>query len=345
MSHYYISAYAIARKHGFSGSEAEWLASLKGQDGPAGQPGRGFQILGLFSSLSALRSAVPSPTLGDAYSVGSNAPYSIYIWEGASWVNHGTLQGPQGEKGEKGDTGAQGPRGETGPQGATGPQGEAGQDFRILGYYTSLSALRSAVPSPSAGDGYGVGSAPPYTIYIWDAAQQLWVNNGSIQGPAGPNEVSTATASSITGILKGSSGKLAAAVSGTDYLAPSAKGAANGLASLDGNSKITPGQASARIVSVTASKTLALTDAGTLQRVEGSSAWTITIPTNSSVAFPKGTEIEILRYGSGDVTISPGSGVTILCAKSSPYQIAEQYAGVSLKKLESNEWLLMGSLG
>ena len=37
------------------------------------------------------------------------------------------------------------------------------------------------------------------------------------QGPAGPNEVSTATDSSITGLLKGASGKVAQAVAGTDY--------------------------------------------------------------------------------------------------------------------------------
>lgn len=41
------------------------------------------------------------------------------------------------------------------------------------------------------------------------------------QGPAGPNEVSTATDSSITGLLKGASGKVAQAVAGEDYVTPS----------------------------------------------------------------------------------------------------------------------------
>lgn len=235
-----------------------------------------------------------------------------------------------------------------------GKDGNDGKDFVIIGYYASLSELQSAVTSPTAGAAYGVGTTAPYNIYIWDGVNSRWVDNGTIQGPAGPqgqagpagpNEVSIDTASSITGILKGSSGKLAEAVSGTDYLAPSAKGVANGLASLDGDGKVTPGQASAKIVSVTANKTLVLTDAGTLQKVNSSNARTITIPTNSSAAFPVGTEIEILRYGSGDVTISPESNVTIRCAKSSPYRITDQYGGVSLKKLAANEWLLMGNLG
>lgn len=231
-----------------------------------------------------------------------------------------------------------------------GKDGTAGKDFVIIGYYASLSELQSAVTSPIAGAAYGVGTTAPYNIYIWDGVNSRWVDNGTIQGPAGPqgqagpNEVSIDTASSITGILKGSGGKLSAAAAGTDYLAPSAKGAANGLASLDGNGKVTPGQASAQIVSVTTNKTLALTDAGTLQRVNSSSALTITIPSNASVAFPVGAEVEILRYGSGDVTISPGSNVTIRCAETSR-RIAKQYGGVSLKKLAANEWLLMGNLG
>lgn len=40
-------------------------------------------------------------------------------------------------------------------------------------------------------------------------------------GPAGPNTVSTTTASGIDGLLKGSGGMVAAAVAGTDYVAPS----------------------------------------------------------------------------------------------------------------------------
>lgn len=42
------------------------------------------------------------------------------------------------------------------------------------------------------------------------------------QGPAGPNEVSASTDSSITGLLKGASGKVAQAVAGEDYAAPAA---------------------------------------------------------------------------------------------------------------------------
>lgn len=64
------------------------------------------------------------------------------------------------------------------------PRGDQGQGFKILGYYPTVEALQSAVPAPSVGDAYGIGSAQPYDIYIWDGSK--WVNNGPIQGPAGP---------------------------------------------------------------------------------------------------------------------------------------------------------------
>lgn len=35
----YVSAYAIAVKNGFEGTEEEWLASLKGPQGDKGDPG------------------------------------------------------------------------------------------------------------------------------------------------------------------------------------------------------------------------------------------------------------------------------------------------------------------
>ena len=87
------------------------------------------------------------------------------------------LLAEQGEPGKKGDPGQKGDPGERGPQ---------GKGFVIKGYYLSLAALESAVPSPEEGDSYGVGGAAPYDIYTWDAVHKTWVNNGTIQGPPGP---------------------------------------------------------------------------------------------------------------------------------------------------------------
>ena len=63
--------------------------------------GKGFTVLGQFMTLEALQSAVTTPKGGDAYGVGSTAPYDIYIWDKVEnkWKNHGKLQGPRGEPG------------------------------------------------------------------------------------------------------------------------------------------------------------------------------------------------------------------------------------------------------
>lgn len=78
-------------------------------------------------------------------------------------------------------------RGEKGEQGERGPQGEKGEagGITVKGYFETLSALEQSAPSPAAGDTYAVGSSAPYSIYIWDAVNDRWVNNGSIQGAKG----------------------------------------------------------------------------------------------------------------------------------------------------------------
>lgn len=72
------------------------LAALKGETG------QGFVVKGTYSSLELLESTVTSPEVGDAYGVGTESPYDIYIYDGVSskWKNFGQLQGAKGEKGD-----------------------------------------------------------------------------------------------------------------------------------------------------------------------------------------------------------------------------------------------------
>jgi hypothetical protein len=90
------------------------------------------------------------------------------------------------------------------------------------------------------------------------------------------------------------------------------------------------------------SYTLVLADAGTAVEFTNGSAVTVTVPENSDVAFVIGTVIELVRYGAGQVTITPASGVTIRTASSSTTRA--QYSVVSLRKRGSDEWILSGDL-
>ena len=103
--------------------------------------------------------------------------------------------GPQGEKGDTGATGPTGPEGPRGPQGEqgiqgeigpAGPKGETGSGFKVLGYYGTKAALDAAQKATAAaGDAYGVGTAEPYDIYIFDGITGEFVNNGPLHGAKG----------------------------------------------------------------------------------------------------------------------------------------------------------------
>lgn len=47
---YYLSAYGIAKAHGYTGTEAEWLASLKGAPGKPGKDGKPFNWRGAWDA-------------------------------------------------------------------------------------------------------------------------------------------------------------------------------------------------------------------------------------------------------------------------------------------------------
>lgn len=96
------------------------------------------------------------------------------------------------------------------------------------------------------------------------------------------------------------------------------------------------------IVSVNASKTLALSDRGTKQECNSASAINITVPPNSSVAFPIGTEIDVIRYGAGSVTMVAGAGVTLRTAGT--LAITAQYRALHLYKRATDEWVVIGAV-
>ena len=95
------------------------------------------------------------------------------------------------------------------------------------------------------------------------------------------------------------------------------------------------------------SYTLVLTDAGKTVTMTNSSSNTLTVPPNSSVAFPTNTRIDIIQYGTGQTTIAAGSGVTIYkyaIASGTNAKLAGQYAAGTLWKKSTDTWVLVGNL-
>lgn len=99
----------------------------------------------------------------------------------------------------------------------------------------------------------------------------------------------------------------------------------------------------ATLTTITTSSTLALTHDGDRIKVNGSATVNITVPPNSSVAFPIGAEIEFFNYTLNDVNFVQGSGVTIR-SYAGRLGIDGQYSGCVLTKIATDEWILMGAL-
>jgi hypothetical protein len=89
--------------------------------------------------------------------------------------------------------------------------------------------------------------------------------------------------------------------------------------------------------------TLALTDGGKLVEMNNASANTLTVPPNSSVAFPVGSQILVLQTGAGQTTVAAGAGVTVN-SKDGNLKLSAQWCGVTLIKRATDVWVAIGDL-
>jgi hypothetical protein len=93
--------------------------------------------------------------------------------------------------------------------------------------------------------------------------------------------------------------------------------------------------------------TLVLADAGKYVEMNNASANTLTVPPNSSVAFPVGTQVTVIQTGAGTTTIAPGAGVTINYyspTAAATRTLKAQWAAGTLIKRATDTWVLIGNL-
>ena len=170
-----------------------------------GQVESAYQI----PSVSDYKENNPNWKYGDAYTVGTESPYDLYILTRANnnnpqdfWFDIGEFplrgpvgpqgpQGPQGEKGEKGDPGIKGerglqgtpglrgeigPQGPQGPAGPQGPQGVPGQVYKIIDVLDNTGQLPE--PTESIRDNAYIING--FIYIIMGSGVLEWVNVGTI---------------------------------------------------------------------------------------------------------------------------------------------------------------------
>ncbi len=97
------------------------------------------------------------------------------------------------------------------------------------------------------------------------------------------------------------------------------------------------------ITQKTASYTLSTLDhRDDLIEMGSGSALTLTIPLNSSIAYPVGTSLDILQTGAGQVTIAGAAGVTVNATPG--LKLRTQWSSATLFKRAENTWVVYGDL-
>lgn len=174
--------------------------------------------------------------------------------------------------------------------------------------------------------GYVPGSATGGTVTSVDITAGTGItssggpvtSNGSITVGLANSGVTAGTYTSPSSVTVDVRGRITAITGGTTY---------------DGSIPITTQSGT--------TYTLALTDAQKCVEFTSNSAVTVTVPNSTSVAFTANSVIMLRRYGSGSVTLSPGTGVTLRSPTGS-YAITDQYGSAALHYRGSNEWMLEG---
>ena len=93
----------------------------------------------------------------------------------------------------------------------------------------------------------------------------------------------------------------------------------------------------------TGNYTLALSDQGKVLPFSTTSTGTITIPLNSSVAFPTGSFVNFIQTGTGPILVTGASGVSIQ-SEGSKLKLKGQYAVAGALKTDTDTWVAFGNL-
>jgi hypothetical protein len=278
--------------------------------------------------------------------------------------------GPTGNTGPTGPTGATGadstvpgPTGPTGPQGATGPTGPQGTTGATGATGSTGATGASGATGPTGATG-SIGPTGPTGATGSEGATGPTGATGATgaQGPTGPTGATGATGSATLGTAVGLA--LGTAAAGTSTLAshedhvhpttgvgltasPLSQFAATTSAQFAGviSDEIGTGNV---ILSdwatnaQTASYTLVLGDKYKIVEVSNASANNLTVPLNATVAYPVGTEINIVQTGAGQTTVVATVGVTI---NGTPgLKLRAQWSAATLIKRATDTWVLIGDL-
>ena len=98
------------------------------------------------------------------------------------------------------------------------------------------------------------------------------------------------------------------------------------------------------ITDSTTTRTPALTDASAYILCTHGSGMTVTLPQDSAVAFPTGSQIIFERNGAGTLPVAAGAGATVN-SKGGTVTCADRYTTGAAVKIAADTWTIFGNIG
>ena len=214
--------------------------------------------------------------------------------------------------------------------------GADGKGLVIEGFFATVEELINSVSNPTVGAAYGVGTAAPYDIYVWDAINQRWVNNGPL-GVAGGGT------GDVTGIPPhGDTGQVLKKLSDADYDVSWSEAVPDGSVT---RAKLAQDALYSPAIVRGTSDFVATDVGGTVQNPWDTSA-TYTLTQSFSSTLPTGATIAVARMGLWTTTFSvqiQSNGVRMSIPGDKYYtgtvvlEINEFFGLVALRKFSSND--------
>ena len=141
------------------------------------------------------------------------------------------------------------------------------------------------------------------------------------------------------------SAKIATGAVGTTEIAASVTLTTPNIGVATGTSLTTTGALIGHIATnaqVGTTYSLVLADDGKVVEVSNASPITVTVPLNSSIAFPVGTQILVLQTGAGQITLAGAVGVTVNATPG--LKLRAQWSSATLIKRATDTWVAVGDL-
>jgi hypothetical protein len=247
---------------------------------------------------------------------------------------------PSGIDLSQGPTGSQGVTGPTGMLGPSGPTGNTG------GYaFAATGATAPTLTTPGA-------------IWLDTSSGRYFVRYESqfieigVQGERGPTGAAATgpTGPSVTGPtgpqVTGPTGPAVTGPTGPSVTGPTGAASTGPTGPSDGPTGATGSAGSFAnsqdINARTTGYTLVLADAGKLVTVSATTGVNVVIPAIASVAFPTGVHVDLLRLGTGPVSVTGATGVTVNASPST--SLRATYSAATCIHYEHDKWVVVGDL-